>query len=141
MPVPIQQAADSIDLSPRFFASTAVTGSPAAAAETVVATLTPTGDIAVTLGVFVMAAVAFTVGTSGTAVRYRIRRTGVAGTVVFDSGATTAGVTAGNLVNENVQGFDNGPTMPGQVYVLTLQVTAGAAASTVSAANIFGIYV
>lgn len=141
MPVPIQQAADSIDLGPRFFFTATVAGSPAAAAETIVATLTPTGDIAVTKGVFLFGALAFTVGTAGVSARYRIRQTNAAGTVVFDSGATTAGIAAANVVAADVQGVDTAPTMPGQVYVLTLTVGSASAASTVSAASLIGIYV
>jgi hypothetical protein len=37
-----------------------------------------------------------------------------------------------NLTELYVAGFDTGPTLPGQVYVATLTITAGAAASTVS---------
>lgn len=141
MPIPIHIDASGVDLSSRFFFTNAITGSPALAAETVVATLTPTGDIAVTKGVFLFGGVAFTVGTSGTAVTYRIRQTALAGAVVFTSGAVTSGITAAGLVNESVQGVDTAPVMPGQVYVLTLQVTAGAAASTVSAVSFAGFYV
>ena len=34
-----------------------------------------------------------------------------------------------------------GPTLPGQVYVLTLQVASGGAVSTVSAARIFAVVI
>jgi len=141
MPIPIHLASAGIDLSDRFFFTAAITGSPALAAETVIATLTPTGDISVQKGVFLFGQCAYTVGTSGASARYRIRQTGVAGAVVYDSGATTQGISAGTLVNDSVQGVDTAPVMPGQVYVLTLQVGSGAAASTVSAVSLIGLYI
>jgi len=117
-----------------------VVGSPAAASETVVASIPAINDsIAVSKGVFLNFCIAYTIGTSGTAVRYRVRQGVVAGsgTVLFDSGAITSGVTAALLVVESINGFDASPTFPGQAYCLTLTVTAGAAASTVSAATAF----
>lgn len=141
MPIPIQVDASHIDLSPRVFTSTAVAGSPALAAETIVCSVTLAGDLASTAGVIVMGAVAYTVGTSGASAQYRIRRTGLAGTIVFDSGATTSGITAAGLVNENVQGFDANGFAIGRIYVLTLQVASGAAVSTVSAANLIALVV
>ena len=134
MPATIQYSGEHVDLSPRVVQSAAVTGSPALAAETIVATSPALGDLAVGLGVLVLAMAAFTVGTSGVSATLRLRRTNVAGTVVFNSGALS--VTAGNLYCLDVQGFDTGPTLPGQVYVLTLQIGSGAAASTVSAVSI-----
>jgi len=141
MPLPITLDASHLDLSPRLFTSTAVAASPSAAAETTVCTITCTGDIASLVGVVLVGTVAFTVGTSGTAVTYRIRRTDTNGTVVFTSGATTAGISAGNLVAQELSAFDAGGFTNGRVYVLTLQVTSGAAASTVSAANLMGLVV
>jgi hypothetical protein len=74
---------------------------------------------------------AYTVGTSGTAVRLRIRQTNVSGTVKADTGALTGSQHgAGILSADDVNGFD---TAPVNTYVLTMQVTSGAAASTVSA--------
>lgn len=133
MPLPIQQSAAALDLSPRVQYSKTVVGSPALAAETIIASVTLAGDIAVVSGIEVSGWAAFTVGTSGTAVRLRLRQTSVAGTVVQDSGALTGGVAAAALLAQDIEGLDAAPVMPGQIYVLTLQVTAGAAASTVSA--------
>lgn len=142
MPAPIHSTAEGIDFGPRFVRSSTVVGSPAAASETVVAStpVFPAGfDAAVTVGVLIVAQAAFTVGTSGTAVTYRIRTgtTAGAGTVVFASGATTAGIAATNIVLENLIGIDTAPgALSGQQYCLTLQITGGAATSTVSAVTI-----
>jgi hypothetical protein len=139
MPAPIHSTAEGIDFTPRFVRSATIVGSPALAAETVVVAtpVFPAGfDAAVVVGVLIIAQAAFTVGTSGTAVTYRIRTgtTAGAGTVVFTSGAITSGIAAGNLVIENMIGIDAAPgALSSQQYCLTLTVTGGAAASTVSA--------
>lgn len=145
-PVPqtIQVSGAGVDLSPRFSANNTVVASPATAAETVVGTLGPfSAPLAVGSGVFIVAQVAFTVGTSGTTTRYRIRQgtTAGSGTVVFDSGATNAGVTAANLVIENMTAFDTSPTLPGQAYCLTLTVGSASAASTVTAVSMAGFVI
>ena len=131
--VPIAETSAAIDFSQRSQVTTSVVASPALAAETIIASLTLQGDISVVRSVILRGWAAFTVGTSGTAVRLRIRQTNVSGTVVGDSGALTGGVAAGNLLVESVAGADASPSNTGQVYVLTLQVTSGSAASTVSA--------
>lgn len=138
----IQVSGAGVDLGPRMGGNNTVVGSPAAAAETVVASVPAIADAVVTSkGVFLNFCVSYTVGTSGTAVTYRIRQgtTAGSGTVVYTSGAITSGITAANLVVESINGFDTAPTFPGQAYCLTLQVTGGAAASTVSAATAFYI--
>lgn len=130
-------------MSPRVSFSTAVTGSPALAAETVVCTLAAnSASIIIASAVFVNFCIAYTVGTSGVSARYRIRQgtSAGAGTVVFDSGVTTAGIAAAGLVVESVNGMDASPTLPGQAYCLTLTIGSGAATSTVSAANGFAIF-
>lgn len=133
MPVPIRYDAQGLDLSKRVQVYTTVDASPAAAAETVIATLTLAGfaDTPIVSGISLSGWAAFTVGTSGTAVRLRIRQTSVAGTVKADTGALTGGIAAAALVAQDVEGFDAAPAVG--VYVLTLTVTAGSAASTVSA--------
>ena len=141
MPNPIRLTVDEVDLSQRFQQTTAVTGSPAAAAETIIATLNLNTDLAIVAGVQLWGNAAFTVGTSGTAVRLRLRRTNVAGTVVADSGALTGGVAAAALLMQDIQGFDTGATSPAFTYVMTLQVTAGAAASTVSAVQLAALII
>lgn len=138
---PIRFDSLAIDLSNRFQITTTVAASPALAAETIIGTLTLANfsELAVTKGVQLNGWAAFTVGTSGTAVTLRIRQTNVTGTVIASSGATTAGIAAGNLATLDVQGADTGAGV--SVYVLTMQVTAGAAASTVSALSLQGIVV
>jgi hypothetical protein len=133
--------AQGLDLSSRFVANSAVVASPAAAAETIIGSLTVAELESVAVGIILMAWAAFTVGTSGTSVRLRLRRTNLAGAVVADSGALTGGVAAGALVAPSILGVDAGPTLPNQVYVLTLAVAAGAAPSTVSAVGIAAIAV
>lgn len=141
MPVAISTTAPEIDLSQRAGATTTVVASPALAAETIIASLTLNTDEVIASGVMLRGFAAFTVGTSGTAVTLRLRRTNVAGTVVATTGALTGGIAAGNLVAETILGFDTGAATTGQVYVLTLQVTAGAAASTVSAVELDALVV
>ena len=139
--VPIQETSAGIDLQARVPVSATVVASPAAASETIIAQIQLTGDVAVQRSVIVRGFAAFTVGTSGTAVRLRLRQTNVSGTVIGDTGALTGGIAAGNLVVENVAGVDASPSNTGQVYVMTLTVTAGAAASTVSAVELDAIVV
>src|SRR5438477_2834027 len=134
MPPATRIDAVGIDLSPRFVFTTTVVASPALAAETIIASLTVSQSLAVATGVDLSGWAAYTVGTSGSAVQLRIRQTNVAGTVKGDTGAMTGSQHgAGVLTADDVEGFDLAPVLPGQVYVLTMQVTAGAAASTVSA--------
>lgn len=136
MPLPIKQDSQFLDLSKRIQTYSTVDASPAAASETVIATLTLTGfaDTAVISGIKLSGWAAFTVGTNGTAVRLRIRQTSVGGTVKADTGALTGGIAAANLVAQDVEGFDSGAGVG--TYVLTLTVTAGSAASTVSALSL-----
>lgn len=143
MPYPLIRDVAGTDFGSRVYSSATVVGSPAAAAETVVCQVTGIdGQLPVSKLVVLSAAVAFTVGTSGVSVRYRLR-TGTAagaGTTVFDSGVTTAGISAGGLVSGDVQGVDTSVTGGGAIgstsYCLTLTIGSGAAASTVSAVNL-----
>src|SRR6266571_4626677 len=131
---PITRNVLGLDLSGRFFFTTTVVASPAAAAETIIASLTIPANIAAVTGVDLTGWAAYTVGTSGTAVQLRLRQTAVAGTLVAASGALTGSQHgAAILTVDDIQGLDTTPVFPGQVYVLTMQVTAGSAASTVSA--------
>ena len=131
MPVPIRYDSQALDLTKRVQVYKTVDASPAAASETVIATLTLTGfaDTPVLSGVLLNAWAAYTVGTSGTAVTLKIRQTNVSGTTVASTGALTK--TAASLYADDVNGFDSGAGVA--VYVFTMQVTSGAAASTVSA--------
>lgn len=139
-PVPIREDSAGIDLSSRIQKSTAVAASPALAAETVVCSLTLSGDIAVVSGTALIGYVALTVGASGTDVTVKLRRTGTSGTTVVSSGILSA-PAAGEVVAFSISGFDTGTVMPGQVYVLTVTVTAGGAESTVSATSLVAIIV
>jgi len=132
-PVPIRYDSQGLDLTKRVQVYTTVDASPAAAAETVIATLALTGfaDTSIQSGVRLSGWAAFTVGSSGASARLRIRQTSVAGTVKADTGALTGGIAAGNLVAQDVEGFDAAPGV--STYVLTLTIGSGAATSTVSA--------
>src|SRR5881296_3014741 len=134
---PITRNSLGLDLSGRFFFTTVVVASPAAAAETIIASLTINSNIAAVTGVDLTGWAAYTVGTSGTAVQLRLRQTSAAGTLVAASGALTGSQHGAAILSaDDIEGFDTAPVLPGQVYVLTMQVTAGAAASTVSAVKL-----
>ena len=113
--------------------SSVVVASPALAAETIIAQVTLGSVADPTSSVILNGWAAYTVGTSGTAVRFRIRRGGLTGTLVVDTGALTQTRTAGNLCADDVNGSDTPGEQASLVYALTMQVTAGAAQSTVSA--------
>lgn len=134
MPVePIHSSLLGVDCTPRVQIYNTVDASPAAGAETIIATLTIANfaNIAVQSGIDLSAWAAFTVGTSGVSVRLRIRQTNISGAIKADTGVVTGGVAAGNLLAQDVEGFDSGAGVA--VYVLTMLVGSGAAASTVSA--------
>lgn len=131
----------AVDLSSRFVQSNTVAASPSAATETTICTVTIPANAAQASGILLMGFAAFTVGTSGAACNLKIRQTNTSGATVSATGATTGGVAAGNLVDMNVSGFDAAGVLPGQVYVLTLTVTSGAASSTVSAAQLLAVVI
>lgn len=131
---PITETNRGTDQTARYTQTTTVVASPTDNTETIIASLTLADNASPVLGVEVVAFAAFTIGTSGTAGNLKVRRTNASGTTVVATGAITAGVWAATQLAElYVAGFDTGPTLPGQVYVATLTVTGGAAASTVSA--------
>ena len=135
------QGSRFVDLSARFIASTTVVASPALAAETIIASVTLPSGLSINSGVWLQGWAAYTVGTSGTAVTFRLRQTSVAGTLVASSGALTGSQHgAGILSADDINGFDTAPA-DAQIYKLTMQVTAGAAASTVSAVFLAAIAV
>lgn len=131
--IPERLDARGVNLASRIVVSNTVAASPSAATETTICTLTIPGNLQVFSGVIIEGQAAWTQGTSGTAYTLKIRQTDTSGTTVYSSGAITA--AAGVLVNTGAMGFDASPAA-GQVYVLTLTVTAGAATSTVSAATL-----
>jgi hypothetical protein len=137
---PIQIGAGGIDLSPRVIQSSVIVASPSAATETTICTLTIPGNIAQVTGVILFGFAAFTVGTNGTACNLKIRQTNTSGTTVGATGATTGGIAAAGLVDVNVTGFDTA-SVGNQVYVLTLTVTNGSAASTVSACSLVALVI
>lgn len=135
MPVPIRESAVDIDLSPRFSGTSTVLNSPiAAAAETIIASLTlpDFGSTPIVSGVRLEGFAAFTVGTNGVAATLRIRKTDASGTVIKSTGAVT--VVAANLAALTVIGADATPGV--QVYVLTLEITSGSANTTVSGVHL-----
>jgi len=146
MPYPFIRDAAGLDLGARVYSSSTIVGSPAGASETLVAQITGIdGQLPVSKGVFLSAGVNFTVGTNGTAIRVRIRTgtTAGAGTVVADTGAVTGGVTAANLLAQDVQGFDTaasgGTAVAATSYHVSLTVTGGSAASTVSTVSLVAL--
>lgn len=136
---PIQYGGAALDLSPRLFRNATVVASPAASAETIIASLTLNEDVAVMEGAVVWGFAAFTVGTNGVSLNLRIRKTDVAGTVLKATGAVT--YTAADLASLSIVGFDTGPTLPNQIYVLTAIVASGSAPSTVSAVELGALVV
>jgi len=139
MPAPIDYSAALIDLAPRFQSTSTVGASPSGSSETIIGTLTLSdfGNLTVVSGVRLQGFAAFTVGTSGVSANLRIRETNVSGTVVAATGATT--VAAANLVALSVAGLDAAPGVG--VYVLTLTIGSGAAASTVSALHLSAVVI
>lgn len=131
MPRPLTSGAAQIDLSQRHFYTETVAASPAAAAETTIATLTLSGDLAVAQCVALYGYAAFTAGTNGVGATLKIRQTDTSGTTIKTSGAVT--VVAASLYDRFISGMDEAPGSVNQVYVLTLTVASGSAASTVSA--------
>lgn len=133
MPQPIRYDSIGFDLTKRIQVYKTVDASPSAGSETVIATLTLANfsDISVVSGIRVSGWAAFTVGTSGANATLKIRQTNVSGSTIVTTGATTGGISAGNLVIMDCEGFDAGAGASS--YALTLTVGSGAAASTVSA--------
>lgn len=138
---PIETNAIVSDWSGRVVDTTTVVASPALAAETIIAQVSVPnfGGIAIVQKVYLQGWAAFTVGTTGSACTLRIRQTNVSGTVIATTGALTGGIAAANLVAQDVGGSDATPGVG--VYVLTLQVTAATAASTVSAVQLLALIV
>ena len=136
---PMQVGGRYVDMSSRVTKSTAILGSPATNAETAIAT-TPVIDATINYSVaIVFAELAYTIGTSGTACTVQLRRgSGTAGASQYTTGAQTGGHnTATQLVADDVMCIDGTPATQ---YTVTLQVTGGAATSTVSATQIVAIY-
>jgi len=127
------------DFTDRLFTDLTVDGSPAAAAETIIATVTVASVPRAEMGVLLFCTAAFTAGTNGTGANLRIRRTNAAGAIIVASGAVT--VVATQLYSPTVLAFDPLGVAQNQVYVATLQITAGSAPSTVSAVTFAALVV
>ncbi len=137
MPVdPIRSTIRQVDLSDRVAFSSAVVASPAASAETIIASVTLAQGVPIVSGVLLFGWATYTVGTSGVSGRMRIKQTDAAGATKVDTGLLTR--TAAQLVDDAVLGFDSAPA-DGQIYKLTLIIGSGAAASTVSAVGLLAI--
>jgi hypothetical protein len=131
---PITGTVRGLDFTPRFVHSSTVVASPSGASETIIASITLPDDASPVQGIELIAFAALTIGTSGTSGNLKIRQTDASGATIAATGAVTAGVWAATQLAElYVAGFDTGPTLPGQVYVATLTIANGGAASTVSA--------
>lgn len=142
MPFPVFEASAKLaDWSSRVIDTTTVAASPATAGETVIATLTipDFAGIPVAQKIYLSGWCSFTVGTSGTAARLRIKQTNAAGVTIADTGAVTGGVTAAAICIQDCSGSDATPGI--QQYALTLLVGAAAATSTVSAVQLLAIIV
>lgn len=115
---------------PSVYVTTTIQNSPiAAAAETVIGTVQVTTDAASVVAI--MGFVTLTVGTSGTAVVVRIRADSLTGTVVQSSGGLTA--VAANASNFMITGSPAALEIAARTFVLTCQVTAGAANTNITA--------
>lgn len=138
-PIPNRLTGAAVDLSPRVVRSATVVGSPAAAAETVIASVTLPAVVTVNYGVIVIGTAAWTAGTDGTTFNLKLRQTGTSGTTLIASGLEDLAAT--KLASRTLTAFDASPTIPGQVYVLTLTTTLGSAVSTVSAVSLTAIVI
>jgi hypothetical protein len=108
-----------------------IIGSPALAAETIIATSGAIGLIADNAQVFLVAFIELTIGTSGTGLTLKLRRgVDTTGTLVNVGQAST--VVAGNKIRASLCYADFPGVAAGLQYTLTAQITAGAAASTVT---------
>jgi hypothetical protein len=134
MPRTIQIDGRQVQLQSVVTATATVVASPTDNTETIIATLTvPVVDADQT--VYFWGWHAVTVGTNGTACTTKIRRTDASGSTRATTGAVTA--VAATLREFGIQGSDAPGAVQNQVYVMTLTVTAGSAASTVSSLALF----
>jgi len=129
----------SVDLSPRVIRSATVAGSPAAAAETVICTITLPSVVVINYGVILIGTAAWTAGTDGTTFNLKLRQTDTSGTTLIASGLEDLAAT--KLASRTLTAVDLSPSQPGQVYVMTLTTTLGSATSTVSAASLTAIVI
>jgi hypothetical protein len=120
-----------------YYSTFAVTGSPAAAAETVVATLTGVDLRFSDQVIKLQGVVNFTVGTSGNAATLRLRRDSLTGTQVGTTITLPASTIVATAVATGLINFSDQPgNVAGATYVMTLQVASAAAISTVNNVNL-----
>lgn len=114
-----------------------VVASPAAAAETVIATLIGVTTEFDAQAIHLTANVNISLAAAATACILRIRRTGLTGTLCGVAGGLT-GVTAGSITSISLghDASDAPGNASGATYVLTAQCTAGATPSTVNAVHL-----
>jgi predicted permease len=138
-PQPIQYDAAHLSLASRFFHSEAVVASPADDTETIICSVAIGGDLAVTQGVYLFGWCAVTAGTNAVGATLQIRQTNAAGSSKVSTGAVT--VVATKLYAPSVFTIDTAPGSTTQVYVLTLTMLSGSAASAVSQARLMALVV
>lgn len=127
------------DFTDRLFTDLTVDASPAAAAETIIATVTVSSVPRAEMGVLLFASAAWTVGANGTGSTLKIRRTDASGSTRYSTGILPT--AAAVLVNQTAVVFDAIGQVQNQVYVVTLTVTAATATSTVSAVTLAALVV
>lgn len=113
---------------PSVYVTTTVQNSPiAAAAETLIASVQVTTDAAAVVAV--LGFVNLTVGTSGTAVTLKLRPDTIAGASFASTPAMTA--VAANNSGFFIMGSPAASEIAARTFVLTAQITAGAANTTI----------
>lgn len=108
-----------------------IIGSPALAAETIIATTGPLGLFTDNAQVLLFAFIELTIGTSGTGLTLNLRRGSLVTSPLVNVGQATT-VVAGNKIRSGLVYADFPGVAAGLQYTLTATITAGAAASTVT---------
>jgi hypothetical protein len=108
-----------------------IIGSPALAAETIIATTGAIGLFTDNAQVFLVGFIEMLIGTSGNLLTLKLRR-GAAVTSTLVNVGTACTVVAGQTVRHNICYADFPGVAAGLQYTLTAQVGSGGAASTVN---------
>ncbi|HVE35376.1 MAG TPA: hypothetical protein VNC18_17555 [Gemmatimonadaceae bacterium] len=136
---PLRLSGAGVDLSPRVQQNATVVASPSGSTETIVGSITISGDIVAAAGILVFGFGAYTVGGSGVSVDLKLRKTDASGSTLGATGAVD--IAATKLGSGALFAFDTSPSLPGQVYVLTATVASGAAETTFSAVKMLAVIV
>jgi hypothetical protein len=136
--MPVQEGADSLDLGNAVVSSQTVVASPAAATETIIATLT-VPVIRDDQEVHIDGWCGYTAGTNGVTGQLKIRRTDASGSTKATGPAKT--IVATQVYDASIAAKDAPGAVVNQVYVMTLTVGSGSATSTVSAVNLRALIV